>query len=299
MADSRAKILLVDLPSVSPNELNLGLANLAAWLRLRGHEARVLDLNSLAVPGSRRRRLAEALEWNPDVVGVSLFPACTATYEGAVRVLNEVRARTGGRCLRVAGGIGISIDPFNAAAKLAGAADLCAYGEGEITLAEIVERRLGGGPLAGIPGTVRYEHGEPVQEPFREFIRDLDALPFPAYDAFDSVGPTLAEYPMMTSRGCPFNCIFCLNKTLTRRTFRARSAENVIAEIEHAADRYRFDALYIWDDHFSLDRQRAEKICRMMIERKLNLRWYLPDGIRADSVTPEFAALLRRAAARV
>jgi anaerobic magnesium-protoporphyrin IX monomethyl ester cyclase len=98
---------------------------------------------------------------------------------------------------------------------------------------------------------------------------------------------------MMTSRGCPFNCIFCLNKTLTRRTFRPRSAENVVAEIEWAMDRFRFDDLYIWDDHFSLIRERAEKICRMIIEKKLNIRYFLPDGIRADSVTPEFAALLR------
>ncbi len=62
MAESRAKILLVDLPSVSPNELNLGLASIAAVMRARGHEVRVLDLNNLNVPGGRARRLRQALE---------------------------------------------------------------------------------------------------------------------------------------------------------------------------------------------------------------------------------------------
>ena len=293
MRESRGKILLVDLPSVSPNELNLGLASIAAVLRRRGHGVHVLDLNNLNVPGSRRQRLREALEWGPDVVGISLFPACEVTYAGAKDVLRRVRALRGDRTLLIVGGIGITIDPAAGAARFSGLADICVYGEGEVTFAELVEKRLAGTALEGIPGTVRYEAGEPVVEPWREFVRDLDSFPLPAYDVFDSVGETIAEYPIMTSRGCPFNCIFCLNKTLTKRTFRARSAENVVEEILWAKERYRFDALYIWDDHFSLHRGRAETICRGLIERKANIRFFLPDGIRADSVTPEFAALLR------
>ena len=293
MSESRCKILLVDLPSVSPNELNLGLAGIAAVLRDDGHEVRVLDLNNLNVPGTRKGRLRAALAWKPDVLGVSLFPACELTYEGAVKVLRAARAALGDRSLLVAGGVGITITPHDAARRLVGLADLCVYGEGEVTFSEIVKKRLGGQPLEGVAGTVCFDRGEPVQVPAREFIRDLDSLPFPAYDLFDSVGETISEYPIMTSRGCPFNCVFCLNKTLTKRTFRPRSAENVVEEIARAKDRYHFGALYIWDDHFSLIRERAEKICCMFIEQNLNIRYFLPDGIRADSVTPEFAALLR------
>ena len=293
MPESRAKILLVDLPSVSPNELNLGLASLAAVGRAAGHDVRVLDLNNLNVPGRRPRRLREALEWGPDILGASLFPACRVTEKGAADLLGAVRALRGDRTLRVAGGVGISVTPQESARRLSELADICVYGEGEVTFAEIVKRRMGGERLTGIPGTVRFEQGEIVQEPAREFIEDLDSLPTPAYELFDSVGETLPEYPIMTSRGCPFNCVFCLNKTLTRRTFRPRSADNVVNEIAWAKDRFRFDALYIWDDHFSLIRERAEKICRLLIEKKLNIRYYLPDGIRADSVTPEFARLLK------
>ena len=293
MRDTRAKILLVDLPSVSPNELNLGLASIAAVLRDKGHEVRVVDLNNLRVGGSRRARLRDALEWGPDVMGVSVFPACELTYAGAEKVLKAARAIRGDRTLRVLGGIGITIDPVKSAGRYAGLADLCVFGEGELTFTEIVERHIAGESLQGIAGTVRYDGHEPVQEPWRDFIRDLDTLPFPAYDLFDSVGETIGEYPIMTSRGCPFNCIFCLNKTITKRTFRARSAENVVEEILWAKERYRFDALYIWDDHFSLQRGRAEKICRSLIEKKAGIQYFLPDGIRADSVTPAFADLLR------
>jgi len=291
--ESDARVLLVDLPSVSPNELNLGLASLAAVLRQRGHEVRILDLNSLKVPGSRRRRLRRALDWGPDVLGVSVFPACEMTYRFGRSVLRAARATLGGRTCLVVGGVGITISPAEAARRFAGLADLCVFGEGEMTFAEVVEARLGGRPLRDIPGTVWFDGSRPVAGPWREFIRDLDSLPFGAYDLFDSVGETMPEYPIMTSRGCPFNCVFCLNKTLTRRTFRPRSAGNVVEEIAWAKERFRFDALYIWDDHFSLIRERAEEICRLLIEKHLNVRYYLPDGIRADSVTPEFARLLR------
>ena len=293
MSDGAGKVLLVDLPSVSPNEINLGIASIAAVLREAGHDVRVLDLNNQHVPGSRESRLGAAMEWGPDILGISLFPACHITDEGAKELLATVKEARGEKTLRVIGGVGVSITPAEAARKFSGLADLCVYGEGEVTFAEVVQKHLAGEPLVGIQGTVRYENGEPVMEAARPFITDLDALPFPAYDLFDSIGDTIAEYPMMTSRGCPFNCIFCLNKTLTLRTFRPRSAENVVKEIEWAKEKYKFDALYIWDDHFSLIRERAEQICRMLIEKKLNITYYLPDGIRADSVTPEFAALLK------
>jgi len=294
LAEGCGKVLLVDPPSVSPNELNLGLASIAAVLRERGHQVRVLDLNSRRVPGSRRKRVRAALDWGPDVLGVSVFPACALTYEGARNLLREARSARGDRTLYVAGGVGISISPAEAARKFQGLADLCVYGEGELTFAEIVEKRMKDEPLTGIQGTVRFVEGEPALEAPREFIRDLDSLPFPAYDLFDSVGETMSEYPIMTSRGCPFNCVFCLNKTLTKRTFRPRSARNVVEEIVRAKERYQFDAVYIWDDHFSLIRERAEEICRLLIEKDLNITYYLPDGIRADSVTPEFAALLKK-----
>ena len=182
MVESRAKILLVDLPSVSPNELNLGLASIAAVMRARGHEVRVLDLNNLNVPGGRARRLRQALEWAPDALGVSLFPACRVTYDGARDLLRAVRAARGDRTLRVAGGVGISVAPADGARAVAGLADICVSGEGEATFAEIVEKRLAGAPLTGIAGTVRFEGAEPVQEPAREFIADLDTLPLPAYE---------------------------------------------------------------------------------------------------------------------
>jgi len=289
----KARILLIDVESVSNNVINVGLASIGAVLTARGHAVRVLDLNNINVPGRRAARLRRTLEWRPHVVGVSLFPACRYTYRQAERTLRHARAVLGDEPLYVVGGVGVTVQPEEVAEQFRGLADVLVRGEGEITFAELVERHLGGGDVEGLEGTVQYDGERIVVNPPRPFIENLDDLPFPDYDLFDSAFEVRKEYPMMTSRGCPFNCIFCLNKTLSQRTFRWRSAENVVEEIRRAKEKYDFEALYIWDDHFSLRRDRAEEICRKLIEERLGVTYYLPDGIRADSVTPEFARLLK------
>jgi len=293
MTDKRLRILLIDVPSVSPNVLNVGLASVGTVLQVDGHEVRALDLNNIRVPGSRESRLAAALEWAPDIVAISVFPACTYTFRQTEAVLAAIREQVSGTPLYVLGGIGITVGMSDVAGRFAGLADLLVYGEGETTMREVTARYAAGEDLHGIAGTMHYDGSEPVVNEMRPLIADLDTIPMPDYDIFDSVAEVRAEYPIMTSRGCPFNCIFCLNKILTRRRFRARSARNVVDEVKHAIEKHRFEALYIWDDHFSLQRERAEDICRLFIEECPGLTYYLPDGIRADSVTPEFARLLK------
>ena len=288
-----AKVLLIDVETVSNNVINIGLASLGAYLKQRGHEVRVLDLNNITVPGSRRARLRKALEWQPHVVGISVLPACTYTYGHALKTLRRARAQSGPDVLYVLGGIGVTVNPEHLLRGARGLADLGIIGEGEITLAEVVETYMRGGDPKTVAGTAYLAGGELVRQPERPFLKNLDSLPFSDFSIFDSVGDRMDEFPIMTSRGCPYNCIFCLNKILSKRTFRWRSARNVVDEIKEGKERYKYDAVYIWDDHFSLKRDRAEEICRMLIDEKVGIKYYLPDGIRADTVTPEFANLLK------
>jgi len=296
---SHGRILLIDVESVSNNVTNIGLASLGALLKSRGHDVRVLDLNNITVPGTRRARLREAVQWRPDVVGVSIFPACEYTYKHALKTLRHARSLHP-EALYLIGGVGVTLDPGGALKRMRPHADVAVVNEGEITIAEVVEAHLGGDDVRDITGTAHLDGDQPIINPERAFVKELDSLPFCDYSIFDSiscgpgdVGQRLDEFPIMTSRGCPFNCIFCLNKTLTKRTFRWRSARNVVDEIKEGKDRYRYDAVYIWDDHFSLKPKRAEEICRLLIDEKAGVRYYLPDGIRADTVTPEFARLLK------
>ncbi|MCX6355723.1 MAG: radical SAM protein [Candidatus Aureabacteria bacterium] len=135
----------------------------------------------------------------------------------------------------------------------------------------------------------------------REPIRNLDLLPFPALDRVDlsryysPVKKALPISNIMTSRGCPFNCIFCF-KTMGS-AWRARSVKNVVDEIEWQVHAFGVREICIYDDNFSMDVERAEAICDEIIERKIKVHLQLPNGIRVDRLTR--AALRKLKAAGV
>lgn len=123
----------------------------------------------------------------------------------------------------------------------------------------------------------------------REPIKNLDRLPFPALDRVDlsryysPIKKALPISNIMTSRGCPFNCIFCF-KTMGG-AWRARSAKNVADEIEWQVRALGAREICIYDDNFTMDVKRAEEICDEIIERKIKVRLQLTNGIRVDRLT--------------
>ena len=92
--------------------------------------------------------------------------------------------------------------------------------------------------------------------------------------------------PLLTSRGCPYNCIFC-NKSIFGHTFRARSPENILQEVDHLINDFGVKQLDILDDNFTLDIKRAEKFLDMLIEKNYDLLINCQNCVRADGVTRE------------
>lgn len=84
---------------------------------------------------------------------------------------------------------------------------------------------------------------------------------------------------MITSRGCPARCIFCAIHSVWGKTYRARSAENVLAEIEHLIERYGVEEIFFEDDNLTFNRWRMEKICQGIIDRGWRIRWVAPNGV--------------------
>ena len=286
------KVLLIDPQSISRGSLNIGLAYLAAALHKKSHEVRVLDFNCYTK--NEEGRLLDALAWAPDVIGVSIFPASIPTYDGARRIVDFCKRNLKRDCFYVAGGPGVTIEPKKFMEQNRDDFNFGIVGEGELTFAELINCFQKGQDAREIQGLVFCREGKVIQTADRPFIKELDKLPFPDYTLFDSVGSKkIVKYPLVTSRGCPFNCIFCLNKELSRREWRPRTADNVVREMEIAVKKYSSSSVYIWDDHFSLNVKRAIDICRLKIERGINIPYYLPDGIRADSVNKELAVLLK------
>lgn len=175
--------------------------------------------------------------------------------------------------------------------------DIVVIGEGEETLTEILQ----GKKLSEIKGIFYKEDDKILRTPPREFIKNLDNLPFPDIELYDInkyhcsklVSRGTPVLHMETSRGCPSNCTFC-NKNIFQRLFRTKSAERVIDEmkyfIKHGAGEFR-----IIDDQFATDINRAKEICRLMIKENIKIPWNLANGVRVDRVDQEFLDLAKQA----
>jgi len=184
--------------------------------------------------------------------------------------------------------------------------DVLGIGEGEDTFIEIVDRVGDGADLAGIAGTAVWGEGELVRGSARPFIENLDTIPFPAWDLID-----LRKYftdvmlnqnditfrkevsTIFTSRACPFNCIYCHN--MFGKKFRARSTENVLAEMEILQKEHGIRELHIIDDCFNCKPERAQEILAGVMERDLDYRFAFPNGIRGDRLPDDLLMVMKDA----
>jgi radical SAM superfamily enzyme YgiQ (UPF0313 family) len=176
------------------------------------------------------------------------------------------------------------------------ATDIVVRGEGEETLLEIVQQLPNLPKLEDVKGITFRKNGKIIRNPNRPFIQDLDALPRPAYkyipiEKYRIMGKRLL--PIMTSRGCPFQCSFCAASQLFGAGFRGRSPKNVLDELEWLRDEYGAEGIAFQDDTLTFNRKRIMDICDGIIDRKINLPWGC--GTRADVVTEEIINKMQKA----
>jgi anaerobic magnesium-protoporphyrin IX monomethyl ester cyclase len=266
-----SRVLLVNLPIASewPGLAPpIGLGYLAESLKTHGVLCDVADMNSEGGVRTLQRKIER---FRPDLIGVSLI---TRDFVRCYRTLMEIRRRNPGLKI-VAGGPHVTIFKEQVLEDCP-AIDYGVTFEGEETLVELCSDR----PAGQIKGLLQRSDGRVVYTGDREFASDLDMIPWPRYENF-KLGRYLNEINLITSRGCPFHCIFCARHCLSP-TYRARSAQNVGDELEywHARGYTRFN---IEDDNFNLDKKRVYAICDEIEKRKLGgITIRCSNGIRAD-----------------
>jgi anaerobic magnesium-protoporphyrin IX monomethyl ester cyclase len=183
------------------------------------------------------------------------------------------------------------------------AVDAVLRGEFEYIIADLARALHGGDDLAGVQGlTYRSEDGEVHRNPDRPLFEPLDQMPFPARHIVKGDGYRAGIYSggrptaMISSRGCPYHCTFCLWPSLLYgHRFRARSAKNVVDEMEEAVRTYGHDEIYFDDDTFTIDRQRVLDICRMIVERGLHKEVEWIAQCRVDTVDREVLEAMKAA----
>lgn len=254
-----------------------GVAYLTAVLQQHNFSIKILDLRL----GYNTKDLHKSLDaFEPDLVGVTSY---SFEYESAYKVIDSIKNQ--GKHLVVIGGPHASAIRSRILEHTK--ADFAVKGEGEYTMLDLCNSINGNGPrLDEIKGLI-WRNGDKIQENSdRPYIEDLDALPFPAYESFEIqkyLDYATKRIPLITSRGCPHRCIYCSVRLTMGNRFRARTAKNVVDEIDHW-HRKGWKNFDINDDCFSFDLDRAKEICNLIIERGLKITYQLYNGIRVDRV---------------
>jgi radical SAM superfamily enzyme YgiQ (UPF0313 family) len=170
-------------------------------------------------------------------------------------------------------------------------------GEGEETFKELLDHIDDKSALRRIPGLVFKDNGMIINTGIRQAIKDLNEIPFPArhlvpykkYSSLLAKGDVVTT--MFTSRGCPFKCSFCARPHLGK-AFRARSAKNVVDELEECTRMGIYEFLF-YDDTFTVNKKRVLDICNEIIRRKLDIGWDI--RARIDTMNEEMLKNLKKA----
>lgn len=294
MSSTKAKVALVTTPlleNVAHHPLfpPLGLAYMAAVLEQNNFEVKIIDCPVCQIDHEKLK--AELASYNPDIVGIgSMTPTIVSALKSA-QVAKEACPDT-----KVVMGGPHATFADREILNDEKAVDFIVRGEGEETIVELAKQAPSMQKIGDIKGISFRKDKEIIQTPTRPFIQDLDALPRPAYkyvpmERYRITGKTLL--PIITSRGCPFQCSFCVATQMFGQRFRMRSPKNVLDEIEWLRDEYGAEGIAFQDDTLTFDKKRASEICDGMIERKINLPWGC--GTRADVVTKEVLAKMAKA----
>jgi radical SAM superfamily enzyme YgiQ (UPF0313 family) len=273
--------------------LPLGIAYIASVLEKSGLPIDIIDMNVQRMDLTGLK--VELGKREANIVGItSTTPQIRLSWE-----ITKLAKQINPNCKVVLGGVHPTALPEESLSTPY--VDFVVRGEGEVTFLDLIRALGGNGNLKNVKGLSFKTGGEIIHNPSRPFISNLDSIPFPARHLFPF--PEAYKSPMlerklfadiMTSRGCPGTCIFC-NKSIFGHTFRARSPENVVDEIEFLVGKYGVGEIHIADDTFTFDIERAMRICDLIIERKLDIAWSCSNGIRVDCVNRELLRRMKRA----
>ena len=249
----------------------LGLAYIAGALEQAGHTVNFVDGEaesiSMTALGNRIRA------FSPDIMGLY----CGTLMINKVREVAQLTKNINPDIVTVVGGPHLSVYPeitirfpeF----------DIGVIGEGEITMCEVASTLQSKADLSNIKGIIFKKKQDIIRTSPRDYISDLDTIPFPSWHLLpikkynDILTKTNKFATMITSRGCPFNCIFCSPECRLGRKFRYRSPENVIEEILLLKNDFWIEEICFYDDTFTVNKKRVMKLCDEIINRKIDIKW--------------------------
>ncbi len=291
----RVRVALVSPPPpswlafVDYQSPTVGLAYLAAVLEKDGCEVSVLDCPALHMTYPQIE--AALARFKPDLVGVT---SVTATYSSALKIAHTAKTAAPA-ALVILGGQHVTIVDDQTVMQNSDV-DVVVKGEGEQAIVELARCVGGGMSIGSVLGITYRKNGQITRTADRPCLANLDELPPPAWHYFP-----LNKYrifrklglPMVTSRGCPSDCSFCLVPKLEGNCCRTRSAKSVVDEMEYLRDRYHPDYVSFTDEVFTYDKRRVMDLCGEIRRRNLKLPWDCQT--RVDMISPQLLSHMKAA----
>jgi len=274
---------------------NLGIGYIGTVLRHHGYDVHCVDANVLCPDISNDDHLHDEYvlnhslniieETNPDVLGVGSW---TVNFPFAAELIARFAERNPEKLI-VLGGYQASFLP-QFVLQLLPQIDILVRGEGENTMLELMDKLETGNRIDEVNGIAFRKGEEIVRTPDRDLIPNLDALPFIDYSIFVNFEPEKEPGLMvLTSRGCPYNCIFCSCKAFWRK-IRTRSVGNIIEEIKQLRDRYKTNSFGVCDDLFTASKKKILDFCEMLHRENIHMDWNF--NARIDTLDESIINLL-------
>lgn len=286
------KISLVNAPAYhiyeprydTPPFTRLGLAYLAGYLRAKSgdYDCQLVDAKFERL--NEEKTLDKILAHRPQVVGLTAF---TNEIKSAYQMATKIKEACP-EIITIIGGTHVSAIPEQTMEEFP-CFDFGCIGEGEETFFEFCEAVKNKTDFAQVAGLIYRQNGKLIRTSLRAPIGDQNSIPLPAWDLF----PPGKEWLIMSSRGCPFSCNFCMNPN--GRLVRPRHVDNLMSELLWLYEKFGADHFWFCDEIFTVNRPRTVAICKAIIASKLHrkIKWFAQTHVAC--VDKELFSLMKEA----
>jgi anaerobic magnesium-protoporphyrin IX monomethyl ester cyclase len=274
------------------NSAPLGLCYLAAVLKENNHEVKIIDAAVECLPIERVIRRIE--DFSPHLVGITTF---TSSKTSVYTLTREIKTRFPLTKI-VIGGPHITSNPEDLLEHPE--IDVAVIGEGEITFKELIESVESGQDITKVKGLAYRVNNRVIFTPPREFIPDLDILPFPARDLVPlrmykpqpNDQNELPKLSMISSRGCPYSCVFC-DKNVFKNIYRSFTPGYIVKEMSHLVKDFGARDIAFIDSTFTSSKNRVYEILKEIKKADLNVTWTC--CVRADVLDQQLLKEMKEA----
>lgn len=285
-------LILTSLSTGTEGHPPLGMCYIASYLK------KYMNFDSIGIVEKERNLLEKIKKYKPKIVGIS---SVTMEFNRTIELANSIKNELDVPV--ILGGPHITLAPQTMPKSV----DIAVIGEGEETMLELMKMYQNYGEflkrgLRKIDGVAFWDNNKIIFTKRRKLVEPLDKIPFPARDLLK-----MEEYylkprktisstkvgrgtSMFTSRGCPFNCVFCASTKIWERRIRQHSARYVVDEINEIIDKYDVGGICIYDDFFVASKKRLEEIVRLIKKEKIDIDFRITT--RADFVDEKACKLL-------